>query len=116
MKLGQVADEKVQTFCFPKLTNKEMELVELKHQDHLASYGASPVDVDEAEMKLSDSKSKFVHKFCQRDTHLCQPIDRKRLLEFAINDYFKRSIQGCEESEDEPRSKIKLLVVDNDET
>ena len=109
MKFGQVTDEKVQTFCFPKLNKKEMQLVEAKDEDHLASYGASPVDVAEAEMKLSDSKSKFVHKFCQRDTHLCQPIDRKRLLECAINDYFKRSILGYEKSEDEPRSKIKPL-------
>ena len=123
LKLGQVTDEKVQTFSFPKLTNKEMELVESKDEDHLASYGASPVDIDEAEMKLSDSKSKFVHKFCQRETNLCQQVNINELMSYAllewqsemavrngpINGYFKRSIQGYEKSEDEPRSKIKPL-------
>ena len=101
MKLGQVTDDNVITFCFPKLTEKEMKLVESKDEDHLASYAASQdlIDVDEAEMKLSDSKSKFVDVQCFRKTI----VFKNR----PINGYFKRSIDNREQSEDEPKSKLR---------
>ena len=83
--------------CFPKLTEKEMKLVELKDEYHMESYAAywDIKDVDEAEMKLSDSKSKFVNILCFRDTFVLQNR--------PINGYFKRSID--QQAEDEPRPK-----------
>ena len=99
MKLEQVNNEEVQTFCFPKLTNKEMKLVESKDVNHLESYAATPADVKEAEMKLSDSKSKFVDVSCSRKTI----VFKNR----PINGYFKRSIENREQSEDEPKSKFR---------
>merc|ERR1711917_53243 len=87
--LDEVRNESAQTFCFPKLTEKEMKLVESKNEDHLQSYvdyaldGGNP-DVDENEMMLSDSKSKFVFIDCERFT--CKIINR------PINGYFKRKI------------------------
>ena len=86
--LDEVRNESAETFCFPKLTEKEMKLVESKNEDHLESYlayeyGDDP-DVDENEMMLSDSESKFVFIDCERFT--CKIINR------PINGYFKRKI------------------------
>ena len=90
--LDEVRNELALTFCFPKLTEKEMKLVESKNEDHLESYlayecglsGLSDPDVDENEMMLSDSKSKFVNIECGRFT--CKIINR------PVNGYFKRKI------------------------
>ena len=87
--LDEVRNESAVTFCFPKLTEKERKLVESKNEDHLQSYfdyalaGENP-DVDENEMMLSDSESKFVFISCWRFT--CKMINR------PINGYFKRKI------------------------
>ena len=105
MQLGQVTNEEVLTFCLPKLTEKEMKLVELKDEDHMASYAAywDIKDVDEAEMKLSDSKSKFVDILCFRKTFVLQNR--------PINGYFKRSID--QQAEDEPRPKNRRKPCDS---
>ena len=70
----EVEDEDVFSFFPPKLTNKELKLVEEGNKEHLKSYeahykafGVNP-DVDVEEMKKSDSKSKYVHVRCRRLT------------------------------------------------
>ena len=88
LQLDEVRNESAATFYFPKLTEEEMKLVSSKNEYHLKSYLAydcdSDPDVDESEMKLSDSKSKFVNVYCERQT--CIITNR------PINGYFKRKI------------------------
>ena len=73
LRLGKEPDEEVWTYFLPKLTEEEMELVETKDKSYLktyfedAKYGVNP-DVAEAEMKLSESDSKFACGFGRRKT------------------------------------------------
>ena len=65
----------VQSYHLPKLTEKELKLVKLKDKDFMKTFAnqlkdnGNP-DVDEAEMKLSESKSKFVQIDCSRWTFI----------------------------------------------
>ena len=72
IRLGKEPDELVETYFLPKLTEEEMELVETKDKSYLKTYfeGANGVnpDVAEAQMKLSESDSKFAHGFSLRKT------------------------------------------------
>ena len=119
--LDEVRNEGAITFCFPKLTEKEMELVESKNEDHLKSYtfydpsfGEHP-DVDEIEMIMSESESKFVNMECRRFTH--------KILNRPINGYFKRKIANedlsleaqCEEPQ-KPKTRKKQIEIDFDFT
>ena len=68
----KIEKEYVASFFTPKLTAKELKLVEERNEQHLSSYsrhfyGNNP-DVDAEEMKKSDSRSKFVHGRCYRWT------------------------------------------------
>ena len=68
----EVKDERVKSFFTPKLTNEELKLVQEGNEEHLKTYwdyydGKNP-DVDVEEMKKSDSKSKYVHGHCWRET------------------------------------------------
>ena len=78
----KIKNGKVVSFYFPKLTEAEMQLVEERNKVHLTSYlehymrknriasiGRGNWDVDPAEMKQSDSKSKYVRGQCIRITH-----------------------------------------------
>ena len=65
----------VWSYFLPKLTKEELKLVERRDQNFLETFSATLVggtydvaDVDEAEMKFSESKSKFVYGLCQRVT------------------------------------------------
>ena len=75
----------VKSYCLPKLTNTELKLMKMKDKDYLKTFSNScllkhPVykdgldnenpDVDETEMKLSESKSKFVLVECYRWTFI----------------------------------------------
>ena len=62
LRLGKEPDEKVVwTYFLPKLTEEEMELVETKDPNYLQTFSNGDyADVEEAEMMLSESDSKFV--------------------------------------------------------
>ena len=65
--LENAPDWEADTYFFPKLNIEEMELVEKKDSDYLANYLYNlNADVDEDEMKLSESDSKFVKAICER--------------------------------------------------
>ena len=69
---GDFEEEYANNFLAPKLTQKELKLVELSNEDYLRTFlyyamGRNP-DVDPEEMKKSDSKSKYVHVRCLRMT------------------------------------------------
>ena len=64
--------EEVSSFFTPKLTNEEFKLVQERNKEYLKSYayhhvGGNP-DIDLNEMKKSDSKSKYIHGSCWRET------------------------------------------------
>ena len=62
-------DEYVASFFLPKLTKEELKLVEEKNREHMMSYFRNfGADVDVEEMKQSDSKDKYVHSACERQT------------------------------------------------
>ena len=68
----KVKGEMVRSFFTPKLTDEEMKLVEERNKLHLGTYwkhyrGQNP-DVNDEEMKRSDSKSKYVQGSCRRLT------------------------------------------------
>ena len=105
IQLGQITSESVATFCFPKLKEKEMKLVESKDEYHMASYTALDMDVDDTKMKTSESKSKFVFVNCTRLTFV--------LTNRPINDSLKRSTEDLEQFEIEPKSpKIRSSLSD----
>ena len=65
---GKELDEAVWTYFLPKLTKKELELIEKKDTSYLETFSLRNPDVSEAEMKLSESDSKFVRGWCWRKT------------------------------------------------
>ena len=72
IRLGKEPDEEVRTYFVPKLTVEEMKLVERKDTSYFETFiegalGANP-DVKEAEMKLSESDSKFANGYGWRKT------------------------------------------------
>ena len=82
----------------PKLTKEELKLIEEKNEDYLSTFfrhqirHASP-DVDQEEMKKSDSKDKYVHCKCLRKTiYFNLNIDEKsaettfRLEDFSVEE------------------------------
>ena len=74
IQLGSKVDDLVFTYFLPKLTNKELRLVERKDSNHLGTfwYKNSAVDVDENEMKASESDSKYVHVWGNRTTSMIE--------------------------------------------
>ena len=68
LQLGLEQSEDVWTYFLPKLTEKELELTAKKDSSYLQSFLLSNPDVDVAQMKLSESDSKFVQGFCWRRT------------------------------------------------
>ena len=72
LQLGHEPNEDVRTYFLPKLTEKELELAEKKDFNYFQSFSWSNPDVDETQMKLSESDSKFVQGFCWRKTFTIQ--------------------------------------------
>ena len=74
LKIGKEEPADVATYFFPKLTQEELKLIEMKDQDHLQEYVwhiiGRQVDVDSDEMENSESDSKYVRAQCVRYTFL----------------------------------------------
>ena len=69
LRLGKEPNEEVLTYFLPKLTKEEMELVKRKDTNYLKTFMLGDhADVEEAEMNLSESDSKFIDAFCHRRT------------------------------------------------
>ena len=61
-----IRNEHVLSFFTPQLTEEELKLVEERNEQHLSTYVDLYPDVDDEEMKKSDSRSKFVQGICER--------------------------------------------------
>ena len=69
IRLGKEPRE-VDTYFLPKLTEKELELVERRDTSYLQTFSwVDFADVHEAEMKLSESDSKYVKVEAYRRTY-----------------------------------------------
>ena len=70
LRLGKESEEYVRTYFLPKLTEVEMDLVENKDTSYFDTLtgGLLFSNVPVAEMRLSESDSKFVHGMCYRKT------------------------------------------------
>ena len=84
-------NEHVYSFYTPKLSVDELKLVERKDELHLGTYSwhnfkRNP-DVDDEEMKKSNSKSKYVKGHCWRHTiHLVTESNRRRATDENYSD------------------------------
>ena len=70
IRLGKEPDEEVTSYFLPKLTEKQMELVERRDKSYLQTFWTSNPDVDESVMKRSKSDSKYVQSWFYRKTTL----------------------------------------------
>ena len=68
LRLGKEPDEEVQTYFLPKLTEKEMKLVERKNTTFLQTFYFSHPDVEAVKKNLPESDSKFVEGLGWRTT------------------------------------------------
>ena len=69
IRLGKEPDECIHTYFLPKLTNKELKLVESKDYSYFQTFQLwYDPDVDATEMMQSESDSKFVQSGCGRRT------------------------------------------------
>ena len=107
LQLGLVCNETIDTFCFPKLNKVEMKQMEQKDEVHLDSYCCyndneefprKNPDIDQSEMELSESKSKYVEIRCDRSTFVIQ--NRPSKLSEGISDEI--------EDKPEPNKRRKL--------
>ena len=70
IQLGEKPEPFALTYCLPKLTQRELELIETKDENYLQTFfQCENPDVDEKEMKLSESNSKYVEVVCMRRTN-----------------------------------------------
>ena len=80
IRLGKEPDEKVETYFLPKLMEEELELVERRDKNYLETFWLSNYpDVDEAEMMLSESDSKYVKGYNFRTTFVIKNSSKKSL-------------------------------------
>ena len=70
LQLGEKPEPLAHTFCLPKLTERELKLIATQDQDYFQTFFQfKNPDVDEKEMKLSESNSKYVEVVCMRRTY-----------------------------------------------
>ena len=114
--------EQTKSYSVPQLTDEEMQLVDMKDENHLATYSAyiypsdrvtrGNPDVDEnfIEMKLSDSEYKYVKCSCERKTFL---FDRKflihyeRIIDFPQSSFHIAMTQNLQCEKNSQRSDTK---------
>ena len=68
LRNGKEVDAYNKTYYLPMLTQQELNLVDRKDVNYLDTFSKVHSDVDEAEMKLSESESKFARNECLRLT------------------------------------------------
>ena len=78
IRLGKEPDEQVTTYFLPKLTKEELEMVERGDSSYLQTFWDWVIeeenpDVDETEMMLSESDSKYVGGWSERKTFVIDP-------------------------------------------
>ena len=72
IRLGKEPDEDVQTYFLSKLTEEELNLIERRDTSYLHTFRWIFPDVDETEMMLSESNSKYVNGWSVRRTFVIE--------------------------------------------
>ena len=83
LRLGKEPNENVHTYFLPKLTEAELKLVERKDTSYFETFLRSNPDVEEAEMKLSESNSKFVEGLGSRITFTIENTSKNTCLNIS---------------------------------
>ena len=78
IRLGENPNENVETYFLPKLTKPELKLVEKRDTSYFQTFAASNPDVDEKQMMLSESDSKYVNGLSWRSTFLIENFSKKK--------------------------------------
>ena len=68
IRLGKEPEDRAWAYFLPKLTKEELKLIKRNDRDFLKTFLRPNPDVDIAEMKASESNSKYVSAFCLRKT------------------------------------------------
>ena len=68
LQQGDTPDKLDLIYFLPKLTKEELKLVQQKDSNYLKTFMSPTPDVNEAEMKASESKSKFVYAWGAQET------------------------------------------------
>ena len=85
IRLGKELNEDVETYFLPKLTKEELAWVERKKYSYLVTFWSmtNPLDrnpdVDETEMMLSESDSKYIYAWSNRRTFVIENLSEKSL-------------------------------------
>ena len=107
IRLGKEPDEYVKTYFLPKLTEEELELVERKDTSFLKTFiKSSNPDVNETDMMLSESDSKYIYHWSWRKTFViknfyetssdtsCETSSKNSpAKQFSLKNYFNCSVQ-----------------------
>ena len=80
IRLGKKPDEEVVTYFLPKLTEKELELVERRDTSYLETFITFNPDIEEAEMMLSESESKYLKGSSRRKTFVIKNYKLSEIL------------------------------------
>ena len=79
IRLGKEPNEFVKTYFLPRLTEEELKLVERRDKSYLQTFIKGNPNVDETEMKLSESDSKYVRCWSDRRTFEIENPSEKTL-------------------------------------
>ena len=80
IRLGKEPNEDVGAYFLPKLTKEDLELIERRDTSYLETFRwGNHADVDETEMMLSESDSKYVFGFSSRRTYVIENSSKKSL-------------------------------------
>ena len=94
------SDAIILSYFLPKMTMLELELIKSKDIRILKTFFTENPDVPEDEMKLSESKSKFVNVRCLRESF--------EVIKRYVNESpHQRYVRQMSQSEYEPLSKIR---------
>ena len=107
IQLGKEPDEEVDTYFLPKLTEVELELVERKDTSFLKTFiKSSNPDVNETDMMLSESDSKYIYERSWRKTFVIKnsyetssdasyetSSENSPAKQFCLKNYFNCSLQ-----------------------
>ena len=81
----KIEHESLYTFFLPMLTSDELKLVDEKNKKYMETYlYVFDADVDPEKMKNSDSKDKFLHCGCYRNTMVLEASNRRRKQRFIL--------------------------------
>ena len=77
--LRKKPDEKVWTYFLPTLTEEELDLVDKRDRSYYATFAFDNPDVDETEMMLSESSSKYLYGWSERRTFVIESPSKNEL-------------------------------------